>query len=180
MSQQKPKHDALNEEATRLMGIIKAMVEDQRKLGDKDASIAWLQILYQNYSNRFHSDNDKIWSTGSILIPLSLAGFAAVVSVQNLGWPHVVVLASASIALMLVWLVIAENHRAFQQKSEAWLIAIERTIKLEGVGGPKVKGNFLNSLLTGKGAVQKMRWYLFVGVFLGWVIVLVLTLLSYL
>ena len=174
----KAKRDYFEEEVVKLMGIIAKMIEDQRKQG-QDPN-AWLQTLYQNYANRFLSDNGRIWSTGSILIPLSLAGFAAVVGLDAPRWPHVVVLMFASIALMFIWLVIAENHRAFQQKSEAWLAAIERTIKLEGVGGPKVKGNFLNRLLTGKGAVQNMLWYLFLAVVIGWVGILILTLMDWL
>lgn len=173
-----PRRDYFEEEVTKLMGILAKMIEDQQKDG-KDSN-SWLQILYENYSRRFLSDNDRIWGTGSILIPLSLAGFAAVVGLEDLGWPHVAILMFASTTVMLIWLVIAENHRAFQQKSQAWLVAIERTIKLEGVGAPEVKGNVLNRLLTGKGAVQKMRWYLFFAVILGWIAVLILTLMGWL
>src|SRR3989344_4582485 len=107
----KAKRDYFEEEVVKLMGIIAKMIEDQRKQG-QDPN-AWLQTLYQNYANRFLSDNGRIWSTGSILIPLSLAGFAAVVGLDAPRWPHVVVLMFASIALMFIWLVIAENHRAF-------------------------------------------------------------------
>lgn len=174
----KPKSDSFEEEVIKLMGIISKMVEDQRKQG-RDPN-DWLQTLYQNYANRFVLDNGRIWSTGSILIPLSLAGFAAVVGLSDPRWPHVVVLMFASTAIMFIWLVIAENHRAFQQKSEAWLAAIERTIKLEGVGGPKVKDNLGNRLLTGKGAVQSMRWYLFLAIVLGWFTILIFTLMGWL
>jgi hypothetical protein len=172
----KPKRDYFEEEVVKLMKIIAKMIEDQRK--QKKDPNAWLQTLYQNYSTRLLSDNSRIWSTGSILIPISLAGFAAVVGLDNPQWTHVAILMFASITIMFIWLVIAENHRAFQQKSEAWIVAIERTIKLEGVGGPKVKGNFLNRLLTGKGVIQNMRWYLFFAVVLGWIGILVLTVLN--
>jgi hypothetical protein len=173
----KASHDYFEEEVVKLMCIIGEMIKDQCKQGNDPNT--WLQVLYQNYANRFLSDNGRIWSTGSILIPLSLAGFAAVIGLDDPHWSHVVVLMFASIALMFIWLVIAENHRAFQQKSKAWLTAIERTIKIEGVGDLKVKGNFWNQLLTGKCAVQNMRWYLFLAVVIGWIGVLILTLMDW-
>lgn len=170
-----PKRDYFEDEVVKLTDIIAEMVDDQRKQG-KDPN-AWLQILYQSYASRFLSDNERIWNTGAIVIPLSLAGFVAVISLNKPQWPQVIVLMTGSIVLMFIWLMIAENHRAFQQKSQAWLVAIERTLKLKGGWGPKVKGNFLNRLST-KFSVQSWRWIFFFLVVAGWCGVLTLTLMG--
>lgn len=172
--QSKPSY--FEEEVVKLTKVIAKMMEDQREQGN-DAN-AWLQTLYQSYGKRFLSDNNRIWSTGSIFIPLSLAGFAAVVSLKHPHWPQIAILMFVSIMLMFTWIVIAENHRAFQQKSEAWLVAIERAMKLKAERQLKVKGNFLNNLLTGKGAIQKMRWLLLLAVILGWTCILILTIMG--
>jgi hypothetical protein len=130
----------------------------------------WLKILYKAFSDRMLSDNERIWRTGAILVPLSLSAFAALVSLKELQPWQVLVLGSASSALLWCWLIIAENHRAFQQKSEAWLVAIQETIGIEKSGGAKVKGNMPNRFLTFRAAVQWMRWVLAVGVTGAWIV----------
>jgi hypothetical protein len=75
---------------------------------------------------------------------------------------------------MYFWVVIAENHRAFQDKSRAWLIAIEQVIGLDGPEDPKIPAPGLAGLVTGKGAVQRVRWQLLGFVAVAWVAVGVL------
>jgi hypothetical protein len=133
----------------------------------------WLRTLYESYCKRFMEDNSRIWTTGSIMIPLSLAAFAAVPNMTNARLLHLAVLAAASISLMLAWLVISENHRAFQEKSRAWIVAIELTLGLEKTGESKIKGDALNSLLIRPHAAQAMRWLLLIFVVVGWVLVIV-------
>jgi hypothetical protein len=135
----------------------------------------WLRTIYEHHSELFLANNNKIWTTASVLIPLSLAGFVAIASLDDLDLYHVQVLMFASISLILIWLVIAENHRAFQQKDEAWLVAIERIIKIEDKTGSKVQSNFFNRLLTYKAAVQISYWILFVGILIVWTYVYWLT-----
>lgn len=77
-----------------------------------------------------------------------------------------------SITLMWCWLVIAENHRAFQQASESWLVAIEQYLGLGPSKTVKVKGNRLNRWLTRPGAIQSMRWWLCLLLSAAWIIVL--------
>ena len=133
----------------------------------------WLRTLYESYTQRFLSDNSRIWITGSIMIPLSLAAFAALPTIECPTFIHLLVLAIASVAVMVSWLVIAENHRAFQEKSRAWIVAIEETLGLEETGGPKIRENLLNRMLTFAAAVQIMRWVLTFSVIIGWILVLV-------
>lgn len=109
MASTKIERDHFDEEVFKLTRIIAVMMEDQRK--QRQNPHVWLQNLYQYYLNRFLSDNSRIWLTGSIFIPLSLAGFAVVVGLECPRWPQVVVLMFVSITLIIIWLVIAENHR---------------------------------------------------------------------
>ncbi len=132
----------------------------------------WLRTLYENYTQRFISDNERIWTTGAIMIPLSLSGFVALTAIEQVKTVHLVFLAAASFLVILVWLIIAENHRAFQQRALVWTEAIECVLGLEGACKSKVRGGFLNRLLTFSGAVQFVRWGLTGLVLTGWVIVL--------
>jgi hypothetical protein len=97
----------------------------------------WLQIIYQSYSQRFISDNERIWATGAIMIPLALAIFVALPSIKEPTTLQLITLGIPSILVMMSWLVIAENHRAFQEKSRAWIVAIEETLGLQNTGGRK-------------------------------------------
>lgn len=130
----------------------------------------WLKTLYTAFANRMLSDNERIWRTGAILVPLSLSAFAALVAMNPLSPWKVAVLGAASSALLWFWLVIAENHRAFQQKSEAWLLAIQETVGFERAGGPKVRGNALNQFLIFPAAIQGMRRVLAAGVTAAWIV----------
>ena len=137
-----------------------------------EAGDKWLSTLYTSYLTRMLSDNGRIWSIGAIFIPLSLSAFAAYPAISAPTPFKLWVLASASSALIWCWLFIAENHRAFQEKSRAWLVAIQRHLKVD-VGGVKVVEPGLNQMLTGSGIIQQMRWWLAYLVTGGWAIVLV-------
>lgn len=112
------KRDYFREEVDRLKKeAINPGIEKIRAEGENPHD--WLKTLYKSFSDRMLSDNERIWRTGAILLPLSLSTFAAVVSIKDLHTWHIVVLGFTSSALIWSWLFIAENHRAFQQKSEA-------------------------------------------------------------
>lgn len=133
----------------------------------------WLRTLYVVYAERMRADNERIWGTGSIFIPLAVAGFAAFVGIAKPQLWHVGVLGFASTALAVSWLFIAENHRAFQQNSEAWLVAIHELLGIP-YGGPKAVGNRLNRILTRRHAIQGMRWVLVCAIALGWIFLFVM------
>ena len=132
----------------------------------------WLRTLYETYTARFAMSNGTVWLTGSIMIPLSLAGFAALATLQHPTFPQLAILAIASSAVMGSWLVVSENHRAFQDKSLAWLIAIEETLGLVGTGPVKIRGNWLSRALTFPAAIQVVRWVLTACVVVAWLLVL--------
>ena len=106
------------------------------------------------------------------MIPLSLAVFAALPSIQKPTTIQLGILALASISIMVSWLIIAENHRAFQEKSRAWIVAIEETLGLQKTGDSKISVNLPNRILTFRGAAQIMRWGLTFTLTIGWVLVL--------
>lgn len=123
----------IQDEAKDLLIALQTMVAYQEENAN-----AWLQTLHQHYSNRFSEDNEKIWTAGSIMIPVSLAAIAAYVGLENPTKWDGVLLGAGSTILLGLWVLIAENHRRFQDKSKAWLDAIGQIIMLVNTGGPKI------------------------------------------
>jgi hypothetical protein len=132
----------------------------------------WLKIVYKASFDRMLSDNERIWRTGQLFVSISLGAFAALVALKSPVKPWmVVVLGTASSSLMWTWLIVADNHRAFQQKSDAWLLAIHQVIGINDPLPAKIGG----SLRTKGDMVQKVRWALAIGVTLSWFALWVLT-----
>jgi hypothetical protein len=93
--------------------------------------------MYETYGNRFISDNTRIWTTAASMIPLSFGAFVVLASIDQPSRLQVVLFPLAGWLLMSVWLVIAENHRAFQDPSLQCIRAIERVWGFEQ--GPPLK-----------------------------------------
>ena len=154
--------------------LVKSLVEmskTQKKTGyDTDK---WLETLYNHYSERFNEDNNKIWTTASIFIPTSLAGFVAYTTIENPSILQIFVLMTGSLALLTIWLFIAENHRAFQDKSLAWIVAIERVIGVRDTPNSKITISRLTKFLTRSFGVQKAYAFLILAVLIVWVTILI-------
>tara|TARA_R110002167_G_scaffold59477_4_gene168462 strand:+ start:354 stop:821 length:468 start_codon:yes stop_codon:yes gene_type:complete len=127
----------------------------------------YMKIFYSSYVDRFISDNNRIWSTGRIFIPTSLAAFAVPVRAHDISTPALAVLAGASILLMFIWATIAEQHRGFQEKSLAWINAIQEK---KGIHDSTTK--LMQQKLPGWISVRALRWWLCFLVALGWAILL--------
>jgi VanZ family protein len=152
---------------------------DQATPGDLDAlRQAWQSLpaaeqaksliaLYDSYSSKFLSDNARIWTTAATMIPLSLGSFVVLASIRHPSRAQIYLLAAAGWVLMSVWLVIAENHRAFQDGAQKVLRDIEGIWTFPG-RPPKSGGSWL---LTGPGRVQQMRFVLWAAVTIGAVLV---------
>ncbi len=166
------KPDPFRTEVDRLKAELNKLTRARASEGDNPGE--WLRALYTAYAERMRSDNERIWSTGAIFVPLALSAFAALLAVETPALWKTTVLAGGSCALLVLWLFIAEDHRSFQQQSEAWMVAILEVAGLEKVGGEKLKGNALNRALTCKGAIQKTRWFLVGAVLVAWIVVFVL------
>lgn len=146
--------------------LVRAFGPFQPKRGEK---VEITQLLYTTYFERFLNDNNKIWSTGNIFIPLSLAGL---LSLNSLALPYTCLLALGSMALMRFWVLVAENHRAFQTHAQTIMEAIE------GYMGPTIKPGKLaphrsiEHKLFGKPlfTVQNIRWQMFASVCVIWLL----------
>lgn len=120
-----------------------------------------LKTMYETYANQFLSDINRIWTTAASFIPLSLGAFAVLISIDHPSFSQILLLSLTGWLLISVWLVIAENHRAFQEKSHRWMREIERIWGFEEVLQPKRVG-----WLTARGMVRRMRfalWAIIVG-----------------
>ena len=126
----------------------------------------WLRKLYECYKDRFLSDNDRIWKTGSIMIPLSFAPLAILPSIESPETVHYVILGIASFLIYAIWLIIADNHRAFQNKSMAWIIAIEQSVNLVNTGEAKLGKSRFTEVIT----VKRMRYGVLIVLGILWVI----------
>lgn len=130
------------------------------------------EALFKHYTDRMLADNERIWKTGALFVPISLAAFAAFAAIKCPQVWHILVLGIPSIGLMFAWIVIAENHRSFQQKSEAWLVALHRAVDLDLKLPIKLPTGGMEDAVTTSGAIQRMRWHLLAGVAALWGLIL--------
>jgi hypothetical protein len=124
----------------------------------------WLKLLYQQYTQRFINDNNKIWTVNTIFIPLCLAGL---LSIKDLSPFNTALLGAGSIMLMWFWVIVAESHRAFQNRSQAIVEEIERHINFDIDWGPKLDPH--KSILPPSRSVQRIRWNMLYAVIIIWV-----------
>jgi len=128
----------------------------------------WREILFKHHSERMLADNARIWTVAGILLPISLAAFGALASIKCVRPWHVAVLGFSSVTLIGFWIIISENQRAFQEKSEAWLVAIQRTVGLNFRRQGKLARTGLGAVLVKTITIQRLRWFLFVSVITAW------------
>jgi hypothetical protein len=88
----------------------------------------WMLDLHRDYTQRFVSDNNRIWTTGSIFVGIALAGFGFVVRATPINPLVLAVVGFVSFLLLYVWNLIADRHREFQDRSFVWIQAIERML----------------------------------------------------
>lgn len=164
---------AMSGDETELDRAVTGIGEALKRIPTTPGRDEWLRTIYNGRVNRFVLDNGTIWRTGAIMVPISLAAFAVPVQKDvSSGWA-LLVLALASIFILLTWIWVSENHRAFQNKSIAIMTAIEREI----VGfkdpwrSPKVNDlpRFLR-IFTAKRTGQVSHWVLFAFLIVGWVL----------
>jgi len=114
----------------------------------------WLARIYEARLQRFLHDNAKIWSTGALLVPLSLAPFLALGGIEQPQTAHFVFFGLASFVLMLLWLVIAESHRKYQDRSLEWMREIEHIVgasirqPAQGIGSTRFRSRWARRALT--------------------------------
>jgi hypothetical protein len=138
----------------------------------------WMRTLYAAYSERFLHDNAQIWANGRIMIPFALSAFGVYVGLRHPSTAHTLLLGFGSSALIAIWLINAENHRAFQNKSMAWIVAIERAIGVTNPLPPKVPDDPFNRLLSGGAAVQWLIRAFCFAIPLLWLVIIVVRVAS--
>jgi hypothetical protein len=148
---------------------LRKMLEKHKDESHADRTL-WMSTLLTYYAEKMLSDNERIWRIGGIFIPVSFASFGALTTIKELHAWHIIALGILSTLLMFVWIVIAENHRAFQTNSDAWLIAIQRVMHLDApLKSKSYPKSRVMKFITQKGAVKNMRWALLYFVMIGWV-----------
>jgi hypothetical protein len=138
-----------------------------------ELSDEWARHLHASYLNRFISDNNRIWSTASIFIPLSLAAFPALFSLKSPTVPDAIVLAAVSTILLFFWFAVAERHRTFQDHYIRTVIAIEKKV----AGGTGFEDILARAHVVPRGrkwlGVRRLRILLLFAVGGGWIVVIV-------
>jgi hypothetical protein len=81
--------------------------------------------IYSTKSQLFLSDNNRIWTTGAIIIPLAFGTVAALAAMKDVTSAQRLFAGLVGLALLLLWNLFADRHRTLQERSEAWLRAIE-------------------------------------------------------
>ena len=100
--------------------------EDQpTELSKWDRNDEVARTLYAEYNARFLSDNNRIWTTGATMIPLSLGSFALLASIKEPTLAQVIALPLIGVCLMAFWEMIADGHRVFQDSSRKNCTTIE-------------------------------------------------------
>jgi len=105
--------------------------EDQpTELSKWDRNDEVARTLYAEYNARFLSDNNRIWTTGATMIPLSLGSFALLASIKEPTLAQVIALPLIGVCLMAFWEMIADGHRVFQDSSRKNCTTIEERLGL--------------------------------------------------
>ena len=132
----------------------------------------WLRMLYSSHNQRYSNDGDRIWVTGAVMIPLLLGCFIALTQDRQVSTEHLLLLAVVSLALIVVWLIVAETHRRLQQESRAWLKAIESVLGMDEMDPLKIDERSGRELVPFSQIVKYMTWGLLAIEVVAWLLVL--------
>jgi hypothetical protein len=133
----------------------------------------WLRHLHSSYVDRFLSDNQRIWATAAILVPVSLATFPAFFASSGRDVWKAIVFGAFSVAVMTFWHLIANRHRYFQQQAYTIATAIEAHV----LGAETARA--MRSAAKGderkpRPGIQGARVGLLVGTLVLWILIVVL------
>jgi hypothetical protein len=143
-------------------------VKDEVAKLDPNVDRDILKMLYEGRLQQFIADNNRIWTTGALLVPLALAAFFALASIDHPQLEHFIVLGAASSLLGFFWLSIAEGHRGFQDLSHAWMTAIEARF---GVRRNAPKGTLIERQRRERRVrIQIVRYFIVAAIPILWII----------
>ncbi len=92
---------------------------------------SWVETFYKSRTDRFIAENNKIWTTGRIFIPISIAIFGVYATLEGPTLKQLGILASISIILLVIWEMISITHKRFQTAHEQWLTRIDKVMKVD-------------------------------------------------
>jgi VIT1/CCC1 family predicted Fe2+/Mn2+ transporter len=110
------------EEKDRFRADLATIIAGSKVKADEE----WLRHLHASYVTRYLADNDRTWSTATLLVPLSLAAFPVFLSLTAPSMQHLFGYAFASTLLMLLWFGFATAHRQFLARSMDVIRALEK------------------------------------------------------
>lgn len=142
-----------------------------RAIEKEPVSDEWLLRLHESYTGRFLADNERIWSTASLFIPLSLATFPAYFALDERTWQLAAAFGAVSVALVTFWYLIAEKHKTFQNRSYDVVRAIETKI-IGPTGMNEMRDAVLRHAPDAGPSVHWTRLLLVVSVWVGWLAVI--------
>jgi len=97
-----------------------------------EAGNAWLQTLYREYCGRLTALDTIIWRITAFLLPLALAPYAVLASLDVVRWWRVGLLALASIGISGFWFIVTKKHFRVQKNWLHRLMALEQRIGIYG------------------------------------------------
>ncbi len=133
----------------------------------------WLRHFHASYTERFLSDNQRIWTTASILVPVALAAFPAFFATDGRGTLKAAIFGGFSILVMAFWHVIAERHRYYQKRAYNVVSGIEAHI-LGGDIAQKIRGAASVNAQPPRLTTRAARIGLLGGTFALWLIIAIL------
>lgn len=136
-----------------------------KELSEKPETSGWIETIYKSRSDRLISENDKIWTTGRIFIPISVGVFGVYATIDTPKLSQVSILATISISLLLIWQAISFVHKKFQTTHSDWLERIEKVVWLET---PKKKETFLERIIK----LGRIRGLLIITIIIIWSIII--------
>jgi hypothetical protein len=142
-----------------------------RVIEEKAVSDEWLLRLHESYTERFLADNERIWSTASLFIPLSLATFPAYFALDERTLQLAGTFGAVSVALVTFWYLIAEKHKTFQNRSYDVVRAIE-TIIIGRNEMDEIRAAVLRHAPDAGPSVHTTRLTLVMSIWVGWLAVI--------
>ena len=125
--------------------------------------------IYDARLRRHLADNNRIWITGALLLPASVAGIAVLGAVSHPTLADRILIGSGSVTIVVVWNLFADLSRGFQARSEAWMTAIERYLGLPKSAGSSKAAVPRWAQLWPLAKVHRVRWLLVPVVLAYWV-----------
>ncbi len=129
----------------------------------------WLKALYESNRELIHGDIDRSWRVLQIFVPVALAPFAGVATVDRITVPRVVLLAAISCLALSSANLFVDRIKRHEKRSWFLIRAIEAEIGLSDLGtgwrlGPPIRGGL---------RFRVIRWSLQLSVLMVWLILVI-------